>query len=144
MPSPTVDPNLARGVELTADDRERIRTRYPQRRRGRWIGAAVVIAVLLGGWAVWAGLEHANPGVTGQLHGYRVLDDQSVEATVITHRPDPTTRAECTVQAQALSGEIVGELTFAVTGDSSDQTQRVTIRTTLRATTAVLLHCRRA
>lgn len=144
MPAPAVDPHLARGVTLTADDRERIRTRYPQPRRGRWLIAAAILAVTLGGWAIWAGLLHANPGVSGQLHGYRVIDDSAVEATVNAHRPDPATSAQCTMQAQAASGEIVGELTFPVTGTTQDTTHRVTVKTTLRATTAILLNCRRA
>lgn len=144
MPTPATDPHLARGVDLSDADRERIRTRYPQPRRGRWVIAALVIGVLLGGWAIWAGLIHANPGVTGQVHGYKVLDDQSVQVTVKAHRPDPATQAQCTVQAQAVSGEVVGELTFPVSGTAEDTTHIVTVKTTLRATTAILLNCRRA
>jgi hypothetical protein len=143
VPASDADPNLAHGVELTPDDRERIRSRYPHKRRGTWGVVAVVIAVLLGGWMVWAGLEQATPGVSGQLHGYRVVDDQTVLTTVKVHRPDPSISATCTVQAQAISGEVVGELTFPVSGSTQDTTHEVTVRTSLRATTAILVGCQR-
>ncbi|CAI9400540.1 DUF4307 domain-containing protein [Aestuariimicrobium sp. T2.26MG-19.2B] len=143
MPAPDADPNLARGVELTEEDRQRIRARYPRGRRGSWVAAALVIAVLLGGWMVWAGLERATPGVSGQLHGYRVVDDQTVVTTVKVHRPDPGVAATCTVQAQAISGEVVGERTFPVSGSTQDTTQEVTLHTSLRATTAILVGCQR-
>lgn len=142
------DRNLARppaGQQWTAADIERIRRRYPTpTRRATWIVLAVIIALVLGSWMIWAGLEHARPGISGQLHGYRVIDTNHVEATVNVHRPDPATRGECTVQAQAISGEVVGELTFPVTGATKDTTHKLTVKTSLRATTAILLNCQRA
>ncbi len=129
----------------TEDAATRIANRYPQ--RGSKAPIVVISAVLFAaliGWMIWAGYDHATPGVSGQLHGYQVVSDTQVDVTLKVHRPDPSVAALCQVQAQAISGEPVGELTVAISPSTEkDVTKQVQIKTSLRATTAVLQNCRR-
>lgn len=124
-------------------DQARIAARYPRPGRRRFVlPLALVLSLAVAAWVLWAGLYRANPGITGQLHGYRVVDATQVEVTVVVHRPNPQVAGLCVVQAQAASGEIVGELSIPVApGRDQDTTHRTTVKTYLRATTAIVKQC---
>ncbi|WP_203568437.1 DUF4307 domain-containing protein [Aestuariimicrobium ganziense] len=128
---------------MTEDER-RIAERYPSSNRRRLLVPLVaVLAIALAAWILWAGLYRANPGITGQLHSFRVVDNHLVEVAIVVHRPDPKVAGECVVQAQSTTGEIVGEMTVPVpAGGEADTTHQVELKTYLRATTAILKNCR--
>lgn len=128
---------------LTDAERARLVARYPHNTSRPWAtGVAVVVVSLLAVWGVWAGLHASRPGVHGQLYGYQVLDDHQVRVTLDVHRPDPSKQATCTVQAQAPSGETVGELRVPVAPSAEkDLRLQETIKTYLRAHTAIITAC---
>ena len=129
---------------LSQADRQRLAQRYPPRTR-HWpqlvVGLVLVGALL--GWGIWAGWEKSRPGVHGQLYSYTVVSDAQVDVQVNVHRPDPSRAARCTVQAQAPSGETVGELDVAVPpSEAEDARIPASIKTYLRAHTAILTGCK--
>lgn len=128
---------------ITDADRARVAARYP-RRRGPGIQiAAAVLAVALLAWTVWAGTHGARPQVSAQLFGYRVLADDRIEVQLTVHRPEPQRASTCTVQAQAPSGETVGELDVPVAAGGQREVRVVaTVKTYLRAHTAIVTGCR--
>ncbi|MGA4669203.1 DUF4307 domain-containing protein [Propionibacteriaceae bacterium Y1923] len=124
-------------------DLARVANRYPKKSSGRTLAAVgLVLLLALVGWTVWAGLTTANPGIHGQLYGYKVIDDSSIEVTVHVHRPDPSKAGSCTVQAQAPNGETVAELDLPVSPSSEKDVElNATLKTYLRAHTAIVADC---
>ncbi len=104
------------------------------------------VVVLLGAaWLLWAATIGANPPVSGQVVGFTVVSETDVQVDVVVERPDPSRAASCTVIAQSVTYERVGELTVRVApGTDTRHRETVTIRTFKRATSASLEGCRLA
>lgn len=128
-------------TELSPADAERIAQRYPRSKR-RWPLIVVPLAALLVIWTTWAGLNHANTGITGELQGYVVVSDSQVDVTINIYRPTPSKPATCLVIAQALSGQVVGQVELDVPASTERNIQvKTTVRTVDEAITAVLQGC---
>lgn len=129
--------------ELSQADRLRIADRYPSPQSMR--GPAIVGTLLIGAltaWGIWTSVERSRPPVEAQLYGYTVVSDTQVDVELDVHRRDPAKPATCTVLAQAPSGETVGELPVVIApGDQQDQRVKASVRTYLRAHTALLQQC---
>ena len=104
--------------------------------------AAVALAALGGAWLLWSALYGANPPVSARLESFVVTSDQTVDAVVTTQRPDPTRPATCTLIAQAISYDTVGQYPLEL-GPSTEvlQTHQLTIRTFKRATSVSIRSC---
>lgn len=124
----------------------RIAARYPRpRRTATVVTIGAVLVGLLAIWGVWAGLHRAQPGIHGQLYSYRVVSPSQVDVVLKVHRPDPSKAGVCTVQAQAPSGETVGELDVQLApSNTTDQDVPATLKTYLKAHTAIITGCRLA
>ena len=126
------------------DDAARIAARYPTHRgrRTEWITLAVVLSILLGSWLVWAGVHGANPDVSAQVHGVRVLGEKQIEATIRVQRPDPSRPATCTLLADDEAHRRVGEVVTVVPAAAEKIVDHVVVITTLnRATTVTIASC---
>lgn len=135
---------MSESPALTDADRARIAARYPRRRHPLRVVAVLLGAVLLA-WTVWAGLHAAKPKVTAQVYGYRVISDDRIDVQLDVHRPDPAQASSCQVQVQAPSGETVGQLDVPVPAGGEPQVRvTATVRTYLRAHTAIITGCRPA
>jgi hypothetical protein len=80
-----------------------------KRRRDRWIAvsAAIAVAVVVGAWVIWAGLDLASGGIDATDVGHRVIDDRSVSVTYrVSMSPGAT--AACALQVQNEAHGIVG------------------------------------
>jgi hypothetical protein len=106
------------------------------------VGVAVLLAVVGGGWVLWAGLHHAQqPPVAGQLVTYSVYGDAGVSATIGVHRK-PGVGAVCLLLAQADDHLVVGERQVRIPpGPQETLTRTYRIRTERPATNAVLDRC---
>jgi hypothetical protein len=105
------------------------------------IGLAVVLALAGGAWLLWAGLHHAQPEVSARLRTFRVLDGQTVSATIDLER-EPGTAATCLLEAQASDHFVVGEREVSVpAGPREALTLTYRIETERPATNAVLDGC---
>lgn len=80
-----------------------------KRRRDRWIAVSVAIfvAVVVGAWVVWAGLDLASGGLDSTDIGHDVLNDRSVSINYQVSMP-PGSTASCALQVQNEAHAIVG------------------------------------
>ena len=129
----------------TPEDKARIAARYPKRRASS-IGIVIVgLALTVFGivWLLWTSLFHANPAIVGAVQAYEVTSDDAATALVKVQRNAADVTGTCTVIAQAVSFERVGELDVHVpAGEQLLTEQHITIRTVKRATSVSVLECR--
>lgn len=152
MPSGLLDGAVAHSgqngpVTTSADDRARIAARYPSRPGAHraWVAVGVVLALLLGGWMVWAGIKGSTKPVEADVHGFTVRSDTEADVTLRVQRRHPQQAAVCTVEATAQNFVKVGEKDVTV----APGTQQITLvdaslRTVNRATTVTVASCRNA
>ncbi|MDO5735704.1 MAG: DUF4307 domain-containing protein [Propionibacteriaceae bacterium] len=129
---------------LSDEDRARIAARYPSRRPLDMIVAAVAILALLGalGIVVVAGLERANPPVAGMVRQFDVTSPQEIAVTIVVQRSDPGQAATCSLSAQAVSFEYVGELDVEIPPGTETLTRvDLTMKTLKEATSVSVERC---
>lgn len=77
-------------------------------RRGIAIGLTLII-VAAGVAIALIGFQRLGSGdVKGELSGYRLVDDETVEVTISVTRKDPTQQVVCIVRARSLDGTETG------------------------------------
>jgi hypothetical protein len=110
---------------------ERPAARYGRRqlsrrsRRRLAIGLGIV-AVLVGVAVAWAGYTRlSGADVKGDLAGYRILDDHTVEVTISVTRKEPGRPVACIVRARSYDGDETGRREVLVPA-SADATVQVT------------------
>ena len=93
----------------------------------RWIAIGLGALVLAAGVAI-AVIASARLGtgeVKGELGGYQLVDDQTVQVTVTVTRDDPTRPVACIVRARSIDGSETGRREVLV-GPSAQKTVQVT------------------
>ena len=135
-------PTSSQDPVLTDADRERIAKRYPKQCRTPWVILILVLAAVLVGWTVWAGLHHAEQPIRASLHGYQAISDTRVNVTINLHRPDPSVKGSCVLVATGADHVRVVETTVTFPASSSkDETIHTSVKTFSRAVTAELEKC---
>jgi hypothetical protein len=84
--------------------------RTPSRhRRQRWlaIGGAIAVAIVIGAWVIWAGLDQARGGLDSQDIGHSVLNDRTVSVNYQVSMP-PGSTASCALEVENEAHAIVG------------------------------------
>lgn len=111
-------------IERPAGRYGRRRLSGPQR---RWIAVALAVLVVVAGVivAVVASGLFGSPEVRGELAGYRLVDDQTVEVTISVTREDPSRPVACIVRARSIDGSETGRREVLV-APSSEATVQVT------------------
>jgi hypothetical protein len=117
-------------------DRPAARYGSPRRSRRprRWIVPLLTLAVVAAGVAI-AAVAFSRLGsaeVKGELGGYRVIDDRTVEVTASVTRDDPSQAVVCIVRARSYDGDEVGRREVLVAPSSADTVQVRTLVTTSR------------
>ncbi len=128
----------------TETDAERIARRYPASRTPRWLWlvAVAVIVVVGGAWLLWTALYGANPPISSRITSFEVTSDQTVDVRITTQRPDPSRAAVCTISAQAVTYDTVGQYVLEIPGGGEEvQNHDFTIRTFKRPTSVKLEGC---
>jgi len=118
---------------------ERLARRYPPplvRRRTKVLLVVVATAVALA-WLVWAALLHATPAVSGDVAGFRVVSDTSIEVTMTVQRDDPSQPATCRLLAQSTDFQPVAESSVPVAASAFKVVDVPVTLTTLRRATSV-------
>jgi hypothetical protein len=97
------------------------------RRTRRWIVIGLTVLVLLAGIAiaVIAAQRFGTGDVGGELGGYRIVDDETVEVTISVTREDPSRPVVCIVRARSIDGGETGRREVLV-GPSAQATVQVT------------------
>ena len=78
-----------------------------RRDRGIAIGGAIAIAVVIGAWVIWAGLDLAGGGLDSSDIGHKVLNDRSVSISYQVSMP-PGSTASCALEVENEAHAIVG------------------------------------
>jgi Domain of unknown function (DUF4307) len=97
------------------------------RRHRRWIVIGLTVLVLAAGVAI-AVIASARLGtgeVKGELGGYRLVDDETVEVTISVTRDDPSRPVACIVRARSIDGSETGRREVLVP-PSTEATVQVT------------------
>jgi hypothetical protein len=97
------------------------------RRQRRWIAIGLAVAVLVVGIVIAVIASHrlGTGEVKGELGGYRLIDDETVEVTVNVTRDDPSRPVVCIVRARSIDGSETGRREVLVPA-STQKTVQVT------------------
>ena len=93
---------------------ERPAARYGRQRliarNRRWIAVGLTVLMLAAGIAiaVIASQRLGTGDVKGELGGYRLLDDETVQVTISVTRDDPSRPVVCIVRARSIDGSETG------------------------------------
>jgi hypothetical protein len=93
----------------------------------RWIAIGLGVLVLAAGIAiaVIASQRLGTGEVKGELGGYQLVDDQTVQVTITVTRDDPSQPVACIVRARSIDGSETGRREVLV-GPSAQKTVQVT------------------
>jgi len=109
--------------------------RQPLSRRTRRLIAAglTILIVLIGVGVAVVGFQRLGGGdVKGELRGYRIVDDHTVEVTIAVTRDDPARPAVCIVRGRSLDGGETGRREILVPPSSEPTVQVTTVVKTSR------------
>ena len=95
------------------------------RRARRWVAIGLTALVLAAGVAIAAvAFERFGAGdVKGELGGYRVIDDETVEVTASVTRGDPSQPVVCIVRARSYDGSETGRREVLVPPSKAETVQ---------------------
>jgi hypothetical protein len=115
---------------------ERPAARYGRARlsrsKRRWIAIALTVLVLaIGiGIAVIASQRLGTGEVKGELGGYQLVDDETVQVTITVTRDDPSRPVVCIVRARSIDGSETGRREVLVPPSAQKTVQ---VRTAVKA-----------
>ena len=110
---------------------ERPAARYGRQRLSRGnrrriaIGLGVLVLAIGIATAVIASQRLGTGEVKGELGGYQLVDDQTVQVTITVTRDDPSRPVACIVRARSIDGSETGRREVLV-GPSTQKTVQVT------------------
>jgi len=102
------------------------------RRGRRWIAIGLALLALAVGVAiaVIASQRLGRGDVKGELGGYRLIDDETVEVTISITRDDPSRPVACIVRARSIDGSETGRREVLVPPSTQATVQ---VRTVVKA-----------
>ena len=109
---------------------ERPAARYGrQRTNRRWIvvGLTVLVLAIGVGIAVIASQRLGTGEVKGELGGYQLVDDETVQVTITVTRDDPSRPVACIVRARSIDGSETGRREVLVPPSTQKTVQVTTI-----------------
>ncbi|GAB3239618.1 DUF4307 domain-containing protein [Mycolicibacterium hippocampi] len=114
------------------------------RRTRRWIAVGLTALVLVAGVAIAAVafFRFGAGDVKGELGGYRIIDDRTVEVTVSVTRDDPSQQVVCIVRARSYDGNEIGRRELLVAPSTAETVQvRTTVTTSAPAVVGEVYGC---
>jgi len=99
------------------------------RRNRRWIAIGLTVLVLALGVtiAVIASPRLGTGDVKGELGGYQLVDDETVQVTVTVTRDDPSRPVVCIVRARSIDGSETGRREVLVPPSTQTTVQVTTV-----------------
>jgi hypothetical protein len=99
------------------------------RRTRRWIAIGLTALVLVAGVviAVIASQRFGTGDVKGELGGYQIVDNETVEVTISVTRDDPSRPVVCIVRARSIDGSETGRREVLVPPSTQATVQVTTI-----------------
>ena len=113
--------------------------RVPRRTKMALVAVATLVALT---WLVWTALLHATPAVSGNVSGFRIVSDTTIEVTMTVQRGDPSVPATCRLLAQSTDFQPVAERSVPVAASPYEVVDaKVTLTTLRRATSVTVRGC---
>jgi Domain of unknown function (DUF4307) len=99
------------------------------RRNRRWIAIGLTVLVLAVGVsiAVIASQRLGTGDVKGELGGYQLVDDETVQVTITVTRDDPSRPVVCIVRARSIDGTETGRREVLVPPSTQATVQVTTV-----------------
>jgi hypothetical protein len=99
------------------------------RRNRRWIAIGLTVLVLAVGVtiAVIASQRLGTGDVKGELGGYQLVDDETVQVTITVTRDDPSRPVVCIVRARSIDGSETGRREVLVPPSTQKTVQVTTV-----------------
>jgi hypothetical protein len=99
------------------------------RRTRRWIAIGLTVLVLVAGVvvAVIASQRFGTGDAKGELGGYQIVDNETVEVTISVTRDDPSRPVVCIVRARSIDGSETGRREVLVPPSTQATVQVTTI-----------------
>lgn len=129
---------------MSDEDQARIAARYPKRRPIDIVVTVVAsIAVIAAiGIVILAGVQRSDPPVVAMVRQFEVTSPQEVTVAIVVQRSDPTQSATCSLFAQSVSYERVGELEVPIPPGTEELTRvELSIKTLKEATSVSVERC---
>ena len=129
---------------LSDEDRARIAARYPRRSPiDVLVTVIALVAVVAGiGIVILAGIQRADPPVVAMVRQFDVTSPQEIAVAIVVQRSDPSQPATCSLFAQAVSFERVGELEVDIPAGTEALTRvELTMKTLKEATSVSVESC---
>lgn len=126
------------------EDRARIAARYPGRSPIDVVVTVIALVALLAGVGVVivAGIQRAEPPVVAMVRQFDVTSPQEIAVVIVVQRSDPAQAATCSLFAQAVSFDRVGELEVDVPPGTEELTRvELTMKTLKEATSVSVESC---
>jgi hypothetical protein len=99
----------------------------PRQRRWTAIGLTVLVLAVGATVATIAYQRFGRGDVKGELGGYRLVDDETVEVTVSVTRDDPSRPVVCIVRARSIDGSETGRRELLVPPSTQETLQVTTV-----------------
>jgi hypothetical protein len=112
---------------------DRPAARYGRQRlspgRRRWIAIGLTLLVLVAGiWIAVIAWQRLGTGdVKGELGGFQLIDDETVQVTITVTRDDPSRPVVCIVRARSIDGSETGRREVLVPPSTQDTVQVTSI-----------------
>ncbi len=117
--------------------------RYGVKNQRAWVPTAIVLAIIFGGWLLWAGSHHARPAISTQLISFDNTDPRKIEVRYSVTRRDSTQPAICTLVARNYDKIVVGQIDDRISAGEPSYTEHlVTIPSRDNAVNASVISCR--
>ena len=96
------------------------------RRSRRWLAIGLTALVLVAGvvLAIVASHRLGTGDVQGELGGYQLVDDETLQVTIKVTRADPSRPVVCIVRARSIDGSETGRREVLVPPSSQDTVNR--------------------
>lgn len=115
-----------------------------KRRRDRAIAVvvAIFVALVIGAWVIWAGLDLARGGLDSTDIGHKVLNDRSVSINYQVSMP-PGSTASCALEVENEAHAIIGWKIVDVPASSTTTTRAFTevVRSSELGVTGLIYRC---
>lgn len=129
---------------MSDEDQARIAARYPKRRPidiAVTVVASVAVMAAIG-IVILAGVQRSDPPVVAMVRQFEVTSPQEVTVAIVVQRSDPTQSATCSLFAQSVSYERVGELEVPIPPGTEELTRvELSIKTLKEATSVSVERC---
>lgn len=116
--------------------------RYGKSGGNRWVAYAAAFAAVGLLWTIWAGLHYANPKISNQLISFEVISEREISIRYSINRSDPNRVVICTLKANDLDKNVVGQIDQRIGAGSSIIQQSAVIPTRSAPVTANIVRCR--